>query len=149
VTQAEVGVFWQDYCKETRLIRSRIIEKQVVNILKEADAGVNVKDVCRRHGIGDSTYYNWKSKYGGKSPSELKRLRETEAELSQYKTMYAELTHENYAVGRISSRKSSEAAVEAPTGVIRGFLKNRFLQCLSGDKLRQTDVLEESLAPRP
>ena len=54
-----------------------------------------MKDICRRHGISDATYYNWKSKYGGMSASELKRLKETEAELAQYKKMYAELAHEN------------------------------------------------------
>lgn len=43
---------------------SRFTESQIVSILKEADAGVNVKDICRRHGISDATYYNWKSKYG-------------------------------------------------------------------------------------
>ncbi len=71
--------------------RSRFTETQIVSILKEADAGNKVKDICRRHGISDATYYNWKSKYGGMSASELKRLKETEAELSQYKKMYAEL----------------------------------------------------------
>jgi putative transposase len=45
--------------------RSRFTETQIVSILKEADAGVKVKDLCRKHGISDATYYNWKSKYGG------------------------------------------------------------------------------------
>ncbi len=67
------------------------MRRLIVSILKEADAGNKVKDICRRHGISDATYYNWKSKYGGMSASELKRLKETEAELSQYKKMYAEL----------------------------------------------------------
>jgi len=69
--------------------RGRFTETQIVSILKEADAGSKVKDICRQHGIGDATYYNWKSKYGGMQASDLKRLEETEAELSQYKTMYA------------------------------------------------------------
>ena len=67
------------------------MRRLIVSILKEADTGNKVKDICRRHGISDATYYNWKSKYGGMSASELKRLKETEAELSQYKKMYAEL----------------------------------------------------------
>ncbi len=71
--------------------RGRFTETQIVSILKEADAGVRVKDICRQHGISDATYYNWKSKYGGMQASDLKRLKETEAELSQYKKMYAEL----------------------------------------------------------
>ena len=75
--------------------KSRYAEHQIVNILKQADAGLKVKEICRKYGISDATYYNWKSKYGGMSASELKRLKETVAELSQYKKMYAELAHEN------------------------------------------------------
>jgi putative transposase len=78
--------------------RSRFTETQIVSILKEADAGAKVKDICRRYGISDATFYNWKSKYGGMSASELKRLKEAEVELAQYKRMYAELAHENYAL---------------------------------------------------
>ena len=78
--------------------RSRFTETQIISILKEADAGVKVKDICRRHGISDATYYNWKSKYGGMSASDLKRMKEMECELSQYKRMYAELAHENFAL---------------------------------------------------
>ena len=61
--------------------RGRFTETQIVSILKEADAGGKVKDICRQHGISDATYYNWKSKYGGMQASDLKRLKETEAEL--------------------------------------------------------------------
>ena len=78
--------------------RGRFTETRIVSILKEADAGGRVKDICRQHGISDATYYNWKSKYGGMQASDLKRLKETEAELSQYKKMYAELARENYAL---------------------------------------------------
>jgi putative transposase len=85
--------------------RGRFTETQIVSILKEADAGKKVKEICRRHGISDATYYNWKSKYGGMSASELKRLKETEAELSQYKKMYAELARENYALKDLIEKK--------------------------------------------
>ena len=85
--------------------RSRFTENQIVSILKEADAGLKVKDLCRRHGISDATYYNWKAKYGGMSASDLKRQKETEAELSQYKKMYAELAHENYALKDLIEKK--------------------------------------------
>jgi putative transposase len=84
---------------------SRFTESQIVSILKEADAGTKVKDICRRHGISDATYYNWKSKYGGLQASDLKRLKETEAELSQYKKMYAELARENYALKDLIEKK--------------------------------------------
>ncbi len=85
--------------------RGRFTETQIVSILKEADAGVKVKDICRQHGISDATYYNWKSKYGGMQASDLKRLKETEAELSQYKKMYAELARENYALKDLIEKK--------------------------------------------
>ena len=59
---------------------SRFTETQIVSILKEADAGGPVKDLCRRHGISPATYYKWKSKYGGMEASDLKRVKELEAE---------------------------------------------------------------------
>ena len=68
--------------------RSRFTETQIVSILKEADAGASVKDICRRHGISPATWYQWKSKYGGMGASELKRTKELEAELGQMKRMY-------------------------------------------------------------
>jgi len=85
--------------------RGRFTETQIVSILKEADSGGKVKDICRQHGISDATYYNWKSKYGGMQASDLKRLKETEAELSQYKKMYAELARENYALKDLIEKK--------------------------------------------
>jgi putative transposase len=84
---------------------SRFTESQIVSILKEADAGAKVKEICRRHGISDATYYNWKGKYGGMNASELKRLKEAEGELSQYKRMYAELARENYALKDLIEKK--------------------------------------------
>ena len=60
--------------------RSRFTESQIVAILKEADAGVKVTDVCRRHGISQPTYYSWKSRYGGLGVSELKRIKELKAD---------------------------------------------------------------------
>jgi putative transposase len=84
---------------------SRFTESQIVSILKEADTGAKAKEICRRHGISDATYYNWKGKYGGMSASELKRLKEVEGELSQYKRMYAELARENYALKDLIEKK--------------------------------------------
>ena len=84
--------------------RSKFTETQIV-FLKEADAGASVKDVCRRHGISDTTFYNWKSRYGGLGASELKRLREIEEENSKLKKMYAELALENIALKDLIDRK--------------------------------------------
>ena len=85
--------------------RSRFTETQIISILDEADAGMAVKDLCRKHGISDATYYNWKSKYGGMSASELKRLREMEAENAKLKKMYAELALENTALKDLIDKK--------------------------------------------
>ena len=84
--------------------RSRFAETQIISILKEADAGAKVKDVCRRYGLSDATYYNWKSKYGGMSANDLKRMQEMERDLSQYKRIYAELAHENFALKDVIER---------------------------------------------
>jgi putative transposase len=74
--------------------KSRFTERQIVAVLKQAEAGVPVKDLCRKIGISDQTFYNWKAKYGGLSVSELKRLRELEAENARLKKMYADLALE-------------------------------------------------------
>ena len=84
---------------------SRFSETQIISILKEADAGVLVKDICRQHGISDATYYNWKSKYGGMTASDLKRMKEMEAELGKLKRMYADLALENHALKDLIEKK--------------------------------------------
>ena len=85
--------------------KSRFTETQIVSILKEADAGRPVKELCRTHGISDATYYDWKSKYGGMSASDLKRLREMEEEMSKLKRMYADLAMENRALKDLIEKK--------------------------------------------
>jgi putative transposase len=85
--------------------RSRYSESQIVGILKEADSGVMVKDVCRKYGISDGTYYKWKSKYGGLEVSDVHRMRELEAENSKLKRMYADVSLENQALKDLISKK--------------------------------------------
>jgi len=66
---------------------------------------MKVQELCRKHGISPATYYAWKSKYGGLSASELKRIKELEAENAKLKRMYAELALENTAIKDVLSRK--------------------------------------------
>ncbi len=86
--------------------KSRFTESQIVAVLKEGEAGVPVAGLCRKHGISNATYYNWKSKYAGVQVSELHRLRELEAENAKLKRMYADLALENNAIRDVLNRKS-------------------------------------------
>ena len=85
--------------------KSRFTESQIVAILKEADAGMKVADVCRAHGISQPTFYNWKSKYGGLEISELRRIKELEGEHAKLKRMYADLAMENHALKELIEKK--------------------------------------------
>lgn len=85
--------------------KSRFTENQIVQTLKAVEAGRHVKDVCRELGISDATYYVWKSKYGGMDTSDVRRLRELEAEHAKLKRMYAELAMENYALKDVIAKK--------------------------------------------
>ncbi len=69
--------------------RSRFSEEQIVGVLKEAEAGVPVKDLCRRIGISDATFYHWKAKYGGLEVNETRRLRQLEEENGRLKKIVA------------------------------------------------------------
>jgi putative transposase len=61
--------------------RSRFTEKQIIGVLKEHQAGLSAAELCRKHGISDATFYNWRSKYGGMEVSEAKRLKQLRDEL--------------------------------------------------------------------
>ena len=85
--------------------KSRFTETQIVSISKEADAGMKVDEVCRKHSISPATYFKWKSKYGGMDASELKRVKDLEAELSRLKRMYSDLALENDAMRSLIEKK--------------------------------------------
>jgi len=72
--------------------KSKFSESQIVNILKEAEAGVPLEDLIRQHGFSKASFYKWKGKYSGMSVSELKRMKELEEENRQLKQMYANLS---------------------------------------------------------
>lgn len=85
--------------------KSRFKEAQIVTILKEADAGLPISDLCRKHGISQSCFYQWKSKYGGMDVSELKRMKELEAENQRLKRMFADLSLEHDAIKYLLEKK--------------------------------------------
>ena len=86
-------------------MKKRFADEQIIGILREAEAGMMVVDVCRKHGISDATYYNWKAKFGGMSVSEAQRLRALEAENAKLKRLLADSLLDNAALKDVVSRK--------------------------------------------
>ena len=83
----------------------RFTEEQIIGVLKEGDAGASTKDLCRKYGISEQTFYNWKAKYGGMTVSEVRRLRELEAENAKLKKLLAEAELDKSALKDLLSRK--------------------------------------------
>ena len=78
--------------------KSKFTEEQIVRILKEVEVGAKVVETCRKHGISEPTYYVWKSKVAGMEVSQLRHLKDIEAELLRLKRMYANLALEHHAL---------------------------------------------------
>ena len=76
--------------KEGRHVTSTVSEEQIIAVLKEAEAGAKVTELCRRHGISDATFYTWRSRYGGLEVSEMRRLRQLEEENRRLKAIVAD-----------------------------------------------------------
>ena len=85
--------------------KSKFTETQIVNILKEAEAGISVEALSRKHGFSKSTFYKWKAKYSGMDTSALKRLKELEEENQRLKQMYANLSLEHLVLKDIVQKK--------------------------------------------
>jgi putative transposase len=86
-------------------MKKRFTEEQIIGILKEAESGMKVAEVCRKHGISDATYYNWKSKFGGMSVSEAQRLKALEMENSKLKRLLADAHLDISALKDVVGRK--------------------------------------------
>jgi len=71
-------------------VKKRYSEEQIIGFLREVDAGMPVKELCRRHGFSEASYYLWRSKFGGMSVSDARRLKELEAENARLKKLLAE-----------------------------------------------------------
>jgi putative transposase len=85
--------------------KSRFTESQIIAILHKAEQGHKIVDLCREHGISEPTFYNWRSKYGGMSVNELKRIKELEEENARLKRMYAELSLGHDALKAVLEKK--------------------------------------------
>ena len=85
--------------------KSNYTEEQIIGILKEVEAGAMVAETCRKHGIAEATYYKWKTQYAGLEVSQLRRMKELEAENAKLKRMFAELSLEHHALQDVMSKK--------------------------------------------
>ena len=84
----------------------RYSTEQIIGILKEAEAGLPVKELCRKHGVSDATIYNWKSKFGDMTVSDARRLKELETENQRLKQLVADQALDNRILKEIVSKKS-------------------------------------------
>jgi putative transposase len=85
--------------------KTKFTEAQIAFILKQADDGVSVAEVCRKAGISDATFYNWRKKYAGLMPSEMRRLRQLEEENSKLKRIVADLSLDKAMLQDVLSKK--------------------------------------------
>jgi putative transposase len=85
--------------------RSRFTEEQIIAVLKEHELGAKTADLCRKHGISEATFYNWKSKYGGMDVSEARRLKALETENAKLKKLLADAMLDNVALKDLLGKK--------------------------------------------
>jgi putative transposase len=85
--------------------KTKFTETQIVSILKQQEAGIPTKEICRQQGISEATFYNWKSRYGGMEASDVKRLKDLEEENSRLKKMFADLSLDNQILKELFAKK--------------------------------------------
>ncbi|MBB4570846.1 putative transposase [Rhizobium leucaenae] len=85
--------------------KQRFTEEQIIAVLKEPEAGAKASDLCRKHGISEATFYNWKAKYGGMEVSEAKRLKALEDENAKLKKLLAEQMLDAAALRELLAKK--------------------------------------------
>ena len=85
--------------------KSCYTDSQIINILKQAEAGAKVTDLCREHGMSDASFYKWRAKYGGMDASLMTRMKELEAENNRLKKMYADVQLQNDVIKEAMEKK--------------------------------------------
>ena len=85
--------------------RKRFTEEQIIGVLREQELGAKTADLCRKHGISEATFYNWKSKFGGMDVSEARRLKQLEGENARLKKLLADSMLDNAALKDLLSKK--------------------------------------------
>jgi putative transposase len=91
--------------KDQTMKRKRHTEEQIIAILKEHEVGMKTADLCRKHGISEASFYNWKAKYGGLEVSEAKRLKGLESENARLKKLLADAMLDNAALKDLLAKK--------------------------------------------
>jgi len=86
-------------------MKKRFTEEQIIRILQEAESGIKVMDLCRKHGISDATYYNWKAKYGGMTVSDAKKLKALDDENRRLKRLVADQALDIQALKLVVEKK--------------------------------------------
>jgi len=86
------------------MVHKQYTEEQIISVLREGEAGAKVTDLCRKYGMSEATYYNWKTKYAGLTVSELKRLKALEEENRHLKQIVAEQALDNRALKELLSK---------------------------------------------
>ena len=110
------------------MARRRHTEEQIIGVLQEAEAGTKVAELCRKYGISEATYYNWKTKYAGMTVSELRRLKTLEAENRRLKQIVAEQTLDMQTLKELLAKTSDARGEEGSGGVCGGMSRAEHTQ---------------------
>ncbi len=111
--------------------RTRFTEPQIVYALKLAESGTSVANVCRKYGISDATFYTWRKKYGGLGVSELRRLRELDAENKHLKQLVADLTLDKHMLQEVIQKNFKAGRPAGVGGVFNGGFSDQRTSWLS------------------
>jgi len=93
------------FMKEIQMKKSRYTDSQIISILKQAEAGTPVPELCREHGMSNASFYKWRAKYGGMDASLMTRMKELEAENNRLKKMYADVQLQNDVIKEAMVKK--------------------------------------------